>query len=111
MPRDRPRHVAAAPTRDAPAQSQVRVLAVGEAVLVEEPDLVEHGAPVERRARAGQQHVRLALVTLPVGLETSAPAPDAVARDDEPGAVEQIRPPPDVDARRAHADGGIALRG
>src|SRR5215475_4890925 len=98
MPGDRPRHVAAAPARDAAAQPQVRVLAVGEEVLVEEPDLVEHGAPVERRARAGQQHVRLALVTLPVLLETAAPAPYAVARDDEPGAVEEIRPPPHVDA-------------
>src|SRR5215475_14132713 len=98
MPRDRPRHVAATPARDAPAQPQVCVLAVGEEVLVEEADLVEHGAPVERRACAGQQHVRLALVTLPVGLETSASASDAVTRDDEPGAVEETRPPADVDA-------------
>ena len=51
----RPRHIAAAPAGPLRAQAQIGVLAVQEETFVEQPDLFEHRAPVQRRGAARQE--------------------------------------------------------
>src|SRR5262249_39007153 len=94
-------HVAAAPACDPRAQAEVGILAVGEEILIEKPDLVEHGAPVEGGTGARDEDVHSPPIALTVGLEPPPPAPDAVTGDEEPGPVEEVRSSPEADPRGA----------
>src|SRR5581483_6517738 len=82
------RFVKTLPGRPSPAQAQVGVLTIQEKRIVEQADLVEHLAAVERRRTAGKQSI----LAQAVALHRLAMAPlltAAIARDQHSRGIEQ----------------------
>ena len=76
---DRARHVRAAAARELRAEAPVDVLEVGEELLVEQPDLVERGAPVRAPPRARAEHAARRVVLA----EVASPCPRCSAMPDQ----------------------------
>ena len=109
MVRDRGRHVAAAVPEQARAEAPVDVLHLGEEGLVEQADLLEGGAPVERGAAAGAEHLG-GLVVLPaVALAAAARPHDARPAQHVAGAVEDLAVVEDEHLRRRRGGRGLAV--
>ena len=111
MIRDGIRHVPTRPPAQSRPHPEVAVLEVEEIVLVEEPDVVEHAAPVERDRRAREEHLGLLGPARPVELLPTARAIDPVGVDEEAGGVDARLVGRDEDPWREHAGVDVALGG
>ena len=90
MPYDRARHVEAAPTGDAGAQAQLRVVAEHEQVFVEPADRVEHRFPVHGGGAIRPEALLDLVVLAPVDLARAASAVLAIRIDQVANLVDAV---------------------
>jgi hypothetical protein len=89
--RHRARLPAAAPPGELQPQPEVDVLQIGAEALVEAAHRPDGGAPVQRSARAGGEHLTRRVVAARVALEAPALLAHAVPPQDVAGVVEHVR--------------------
>ena len=88
MINDRRRHIPARPSRQAPAQSDIGIVAVGEEGFVKPANLIQHCPPIQRRSAVREQHI-LGRVVLPaIGLPRASSMIQAVQINQMPRLVD-----------------------
>src|SRR5690242_21888452 len=80
--------IPALPAGDAGAQSQLGIVAIGEEVLVEAADAVEHGFAVHSRRAVRPEHLFFAIELTAVGRAGSPSAILSVGKDQVSGLID-----------------------
>jgi hypothetical protein len=97
-----------APSRKPPAQPQLRIVAVEKEGLIEQADVVQHSAGVERRGAAWKKGSGAVVVLPLIFLQPASATVESVRVEKVPRGIDPIGLRKQEHLRRDHADGDVS---